>query len=335
MNPVAAVLIPTYNEAADIEACLRHVAAQDVGAGNLEVILADGESEDDTLALASAAADGCGFGRFEVVSNPARRTAAGLHAALRCVTAPCVVRVDARSRIRPGHVHQALTLLAERPEVGVVGGAQVPAAGRDDVMARGIARALGNRFTTGLSRYRRSGQSGITDTVWMGAFRTAELRALEGWDPGYGINEDYELNSRYREAGFLVWFDTAMAAGYVPRSDLGSLARQYFSFGRAKGAQWRAGDRPAPRHLVLLGAPPLGALSFAVAVSRLGIIPASLLAVVAVLLVDHVGSASAPATPAMRGAAVAATATFQAAWWLGAVTALVRPGRDVPTAVFP
>lgn len=319
MRLLASVVIPCRNEAADIEDCLARVAEQDVGADSLEVILADGRSEDDTVALAVDAAARHGFGRFEVVDNPEGRTAAGLHRALAAVSADYVVRVDARSRIHPGHVRRAVTVLAERPEVGVVGGAQVPIDRGTGTMSAAIARALSNRYTTGLSRYRRTQRSGPSDTVWMGTFRTADLRALGGWDPNHGVNEDYELNARFRGAGRTVWFDGELGAGYLPRGDLRSLARQYFSFGLSKGAQWATGGRPALRQLLLVAVPPLTVGVLAAGIRAGGAPRTAIAALGAVAAVDHVGAASAPAPPRVRLAAMAATVTFPAAWWIGVV----------------
>lgn len=319
MRLVASVVIPCRDEAADIEECLARVAQQDVGADHLEVIVADGRSEDDSVAVAVDAAAQHRFGRFEVVDNPAGRTAAGLHRALAAVTTDYVVRVDARSRVQPGHVREAVAVLADRPEVGVVGGAQVPIDRGTGAMSAGIARALSNRYTTGLSRYRRTQCSGPSDTVWMGAFRTVDLRALGGWDPQHGVNEDYELNARFRAAGHTVWFHGGMGAGYLPRGDLRSLARQYYAFGRSKGAQWAAGTRPAPRQVALMLVPALVAAVFGAGLGKWGALRTVLGGVVAVAAIDHLGASSGPVEPPARLAAMAATVTFPAAWWTGVV----------------
>jgi succinoglycan biosynthesis protein ExoA len=299
---VATVLIPARNEGADIAACLACVGAQDVGAAALEVVLIDGGSTDRTSALAHDAA-----------------AALALHRGLALASTPYVVRVDARSRIEPHHVTSVVQVLATRPDVGVVGGAQVPLDRGDGAIAAGIARALSNRYTTGFSRYRRSSRSGSADTVWMGAFRTAELRALGGWDPDHGINEDFELNSRYRRAGYVVWFDGQLRSGYLPRPDLGALARQYFAFGRAKGALWAGAGTPELRQLVLVAAPVVGAGAAALATRRFGLMRSMTAVLVLAAAVDHAGTSGPSARPAVRCAALAALATFASSWWAGVV----------------
>jgi glycosyltransferase involved in cell wall biosynthesis len=320
MTAQASLLIPTYNEEADIEECLACIERQDVGPEALEVIVIDGGSPDRTVERARARAAAARFGRFRVIQNPQRRTAAGLSLALPDVTTPIVVRVDARSRIPNEYVRAVSTLLDERRDVGVVGGAQVPFDGQHGTVASGIARALSNRFTTGLSRYRRSSVSGPADTVWMGAFRTEDLRKVGGWDSSHGINEDYELSSRFLAAGYKVWFDASLRSGYVPRRNLSALASQYYAYGQSKGGAWAAGKRPAPRQIAVLALPLVGGAAAVLAARRVGVLPTAAASVAGLLVIDHVGAPSRPAPLDVRVASVTATITFGAAWLTGVVT---------------
>ena len=86
----------------------------------------------------------------------------------------------------------------------------------------------------GGARYRLGGAEGRVDTVFMGAFPQRALKAVGGYDSSLMRNQDYELNWRLRQRGEVVWFDPELAAFYKPRSSLGSLARQYFEYGRWK-----------------------------------------------------------------------------------------------------
>jgi glycosyltransferase involved in cell wall biosynthesis len=316
--PAVTVLVPVRNESHDIEACVRGIGAQTIGAARLELVLVDGASEDDTVARATRAAAACGFARVVVCENPARRTSAGLGVGLGEAGAPVLVRVDARSRIEPGYVARCVEVLAERPEVGVVGGAQVTVPRDDDLRSRAIARALNNRWLMGLARYRRSTTSGPADTVWMGAFRTAQLRAIGGWDPAMGINEDYELNERYRANGHVVWFEAGLRSGYLPRRSVRAVAAQYLAYGRAKGARWRRGSSLAGRHLVLLLAPPLGVVAYVLAARRTGVLPVVAIGAAGAAAADLAGGAGrAPLVE--RASALAVNLVIAGSWWSGAL----------------
>jgi glycosyltransferase involved in cell wall biosynthesis len=320
-RPTVSVIIPAVDEQADIARCLETIEEQTHPSEEVEVILVDGGSADETVAVASKVAADLHFGSFTVVTNPRRRTSTSLNAGLEVATGDIVVRLDARSRIGPTYVEACVARLQADPAVGVVGGAQVPVPRSDRAPDRGIARALANRVTSGLSRYRRSSTSGPADTVWMGVFRRRELVALGGWDDAIALNEDWDLNARYRADGQVVWFLAEERSGYVPRPNLRRLARQYFAFGRVKGLWWVRGQRPAPRQVALLLAPPAAAGALWLAVRRWG--ARSLVAVPVVLVAaDHLGSRE-PAPLDERATAAAAVVTYCGSWWIGVIAGAV------------
>lgn len=328
-DPLVTVLVPARNEEADIAGCIRAIGDQDHPAGRIQLVVVDAASTDATVRTVGDAASGLGFAEVVVASNPAQRTSAGLNVGLAHAGGEYLARVDARSRIPRDYLRRCVQLLAERPEVGVVGGMQVAQARSRDVVEAGIARALRNRWTTGLSRYRRGSSSGPSDTVWMGTFRTEELRAIAGWDAAVALNEDYELNRRYRATGAVVWFEASLRSAYLPRRTLVELARQHFRFGRVKGTWWFRGQRPAPRQVALVAAPVVGAVALRSLVGRWGPWPA-LVVPAALLAVDRLQEDDGATTP-IRLVASAATAVVGVSWWAGVLAGaageLGRAGR--------
>ncbi len=319
--PLVSVVIPALNEEADIAGCIEAIGAQDYPLDRIEIIVVDGCSDDRTREVAAAAASELGLAAVSILENPRRRTSTSLNVGLQAAQGDYLVRVDARSRIPSSYVRTCIGLLATDPTVGVVGGAQRPWPRSTGLVDRGIARALDNRLATGLSRYRRSATSGPADTVWMGVFRTAELQALGGWDDSVALNEDFDLNTRFRESGQLVWFAGGLESGYLPRTDFRRLARQYYFFGRVKGTWWLRGTRPTPRQAGLMAVPPLLGLVWWQAIRRLGPVGA-LLAPAAFVALDVAGG-SRSATSGERLVASAAMAVYTAAWWLGVVAGAV------------
>lgn len=312
------VAIPTRNEESNIAGCLQAIAAQTHG--DLDVVVVDGMSDDATVAAARRTSDDLGL-PVRIIDNPRRGTSSNLNEALNAARGSVLVRVDARSRIQSDYVALVAEVLTTRPDVGVVGGRQVPIADTGSFAARAISRALGNRLTTGLSRYRLGGSSGPADTVWMGAFRVDDLRRLGGWEESLTVNEDYELNGRFRDTGLLVWFDARLSSTYVPRGSASAVTRQYLRYGVNKGHLLARGEQIAPRHLAVLAAP-LVAGAAAVAVGRrFGAARTALLALGCAFAADAMGS-SAPATVPVRLGAIGATILVDGAWWSGAVAGI-------------
>jgi succinoglycan biosynthesis protein ExoA len=257
-GPLVSVVVPARDEERWIEGCLASIDEQDYPHHLIEVIVVvDSESTDATDVVADGYLRSTELARGNVVRNAAAGTPANLNVGLALARGDVLCRVDARSRIPRHYVARCVKILTERPDVAVAGGAQVAVAPRPGPIGAGIARALNNRWGMGFSRYRRGAPSGTSDTVYLGAFRSADLRAVGGWSRALPTNQDYDLNRRMSEHG-VIWFDAELSVDYVPRPDLVSLHRQYVRFGEWKVRYWRrTGDRPRPRQLVLLTAPPV------------------------------------------------------------------------------
>jgi len=324
------VVIPVRNEAADIGACVRAVLAQEWPPDQLEVIVVDGGS-DDTAERAEAVLAAGTSTRWQVLHNPNGTTPSNLNVGLGAARGEYLCRVDARSRIAPSYVSTCVTVLSARPDVSVIGGAQIAVAEHTDPRTIGIARALNNRWTMGGSRYRRGGPSGVSDTVYLGAFRIADLRAVGGWDERLGTNQDYELNRRMAARG-VVWFEESLRTGYIPRTTLGDLWRQYVRFGRAKVVYWRlTGDRPQRRQTAVLGAVPIVAVVGMRMLARPALRRrAPLVAGLAMLAIEHEGADEPAGGPIAHLWGAAAMATVGIGWVTGAWQAVLAGPRLRP-----
>lgn len=323
------VVIPVRDEAERLPDCLAAVAAQDLPPASMEVLVVDGGSSDGTVDVARRLLAEHPWYRCEVLHSPAGDRSSNLNRGLEAATSPILVRVDARSRIPAHYVRRCLELLEERGDVAVVGGRQRAVAVGRGVVATAVPRALNNRWGMGLARYRRAGStSGETDTVYLGAYRTAQLLVAGGWRTNLAVNEDFDLNRRLASLG-AVWFDAGLTVDYVPRSSLGALLRQYWAFGLGKAHYWRtSGEWPQRRQLVLLAAPVAGVSALMGALVVAG--PAGALAVAAAgvvgaAAVEALGADDPPAGLSAHIAAVGALACVAGGWLAGVAAGLVLP----------
>lgn len=315
--PLVTVIVPAWNEESDIGGCIEAIGHQDHPSDRIQLVVVDGASDDGTVEELRRAAAPFAFAEVVVATNPARRTSISLNAGLALAKGEYVARVDARSRIGPSYVSTCIGVLDTRSDVGVVGGAQVAQPRGGGLVEAGIARALRNPWATGLSRYRRSTSSGPSDTVWMGVFRTADLRFLGGWAEEVALNEDFDLNERFRARGLTVWFEACLRSRYLPRQTFGRLGRQYFYFGRVKGMWWARRDRPTTRQTLLLGLPLAGAAVVAAGYRAVG--KPALLAVPAGLLALDLTSREGSADARTHIAAAGAIGVVSGSWWAGVV----------------
>lgn len=242
--PRVSVVIPARNEAANIVACVTSVLRQDAP-GGLEVIVADGRSNDGTADLARTAG-------ARVVDNPRQITPAGLNAALEAARGEVVVRFDGHAEMPQGYVAACLRALEEEPGALSVGGwCRIEGRGP---WGRALAGALASPFGVGNPRPRRSPKPGDgrvdVDGFAFGCWRADVLRQHGGWDERFLRNQDFELSHRLRRAGGRVVFDPAIWSVYHPRESLGAIARQYRDYGRFKALAFTTAPRSIrPRQL--------------------------------------------------------------------------------------
>jgi hypothetical protein len=327
VSALAAVVVTVRNEPIPrLRTLVRRLVGQE-GVEPFEVLIAATPTEaraiDDDAELQALVPAGA-VAAVRAVPNPSGGRSAGLNRAIWTADAEIIVRIDARTRPSADHVARSIARLQADPGVGVVGGVQHPVASSDDDVARGIARALSNPYLTGGAAYRR-GAAGPVDTVYLGAYRKAELLALGGFDERMEPNEDFEMCARYRDAGATIWLEPGLVADYEPRDELGAVWRQYQAFGRSKVRMWRlTGRRPAPRQVVPIAAAAGGVIG-AVAVARRPVLAAPAVALGAAALAVAAEVGAPPATVAReRLWSLATYPVLIGGWIVGAAREAVR-----------
>jgi len=240
------VIVPCRNEVAFIEAFVQAVLAQRLAQRDaLELVIADGASDDGTRARLDAAA--AHDARLRVVDNPERITPVALNRAIAASLGEIIVRMDVHTTYAPDYIAMCAQVLAETG-ADCVGGAWRPEGDS------AIALAFRSRFGSGGAASRREGYSGEVDTVYLGAWKRDTLIALGGFDEHLVRNQDDELNLRITRGGGRVWQDARIVSHYTPRNSYAALARQFHQYGYWKVAVIRKHRLPAsPRHLVPFG----------------------------------------------------------------------------------
>ena len=231
MPPRVSIVIPCYNEQATIRQLLEAIYQQTYSRAEMEVVIADGLSEDATRDEISD------FQRehpdlvVRVVDNAARSIPSAVNCAVRAARGETIVRMDAHSRPYPDYVEYCLSALDA--DLGDnVGGVWDIKPGSESWMAESIAVAAAHPLGVGDAMYRIGAQASEVDTVPFGAFRRALVDKIGPFDEMLrGANEDYEFNTRIRQAGGRVWLDPKIVTVYYARSTLQELARQYWRYG--------------------------------------------------------------------------------------------------------
>ena len=223
-------VVPTFNEAAHIEACIRSLATD--SAKPIPIVIVDGMSTDGTQAIVEGLT--AEFPNLELIDNPKRLQSAALNLAAKHALAAdkeYMVRCDAHSKY-PGDFIQAVSdSLARTGAASVV---TVMDAKGTTCFERANAWVVDTPLGSGGSAHRGGKKSGYVDHGHHAGFALEWFNKLGGYDENFSHNEDAEYDRRLTDAGGQIFLDADIRIEYVPRGSLSTLSRQYFNYGKGR-----------------------------------------------------------------------------------------------------
>jgi succinoglycan biosynthesis protein ExoA len=243
--PYVSVIMPIRNEAACIEHSLRAVVAQDYPLKRMEILIADGMSDDGTRDVIQCFTISNPQLAIHILDNPKRSVPTGLNLAIRQAKGDIIVRVDGHTLIAPDYISEGVATLI-RTGADNVGGLMTPVG--HGWIGKTIALAHNLRFGLGGGLFHRATKETEADTVYMGIFRREVFTTIGLFDEGLVRNQDIELNGRIRQAGGRIVLSPRICSTYFCRSSLYGLWKQNYANGiwliptvvkTAKALSWR------------------------------------------------------------------------------------------------
>ena len=226
--PFVSVVLPVRNEGRHIDTCIERLLEQDYPRERMEIVVVDGDSEDDTRERLAELQARHPDARLRVLDNPERIVPPALNIAIRAAQGDVIVRMDGHSVPERDYVRLCVRALTQSGAANV-GGVVEPVG--TTPFGRAVALATQHRLGVGDAKYRTGGAPGFVDTVQFGAFRRDVFNKIGLFDESMVRNQDYELNVRIRNAGEQIYMDPAIRFTYTPRDTPGALWRQYFQYG--------------------------------------------------------------------------------------------------------
>ncbi|HRM74432.1 MAG TPA: glycosyltransferase family 2 protein [Paracoccus sp. (in: a-proteobacteria)] len=226
------LVVPTLNEARGIEACLRSLLTGDPRLADADVIVADGGSHDATRQIVAAL--GAEFPRLRLIDNPARLQSAGINRAVAEAATDrhrILVRADAHAIYPSGYAMALADRLAALGVASVV--VPMDSCGKG-CFQRAAAWIVDTPLGSGGSAHRGGRRSGEVDHGHHAAMDLDWFHHVGGYDARFSHNEDAELDHRLRAAGGRIWLEADLRLDYQMRPTPGSLARQYWNYGKGR-----------------------------------------------------------------------------------------------------
>ena len=227
--PGVTILVPAYNEESVISANVQ--ASRAVDYPELEILVLDDGSTDETVEVARAAAEG--DARVEVIRDPVNRgKAERLNVGFVRASHELVVVTDADTHLHPLAVKLLVARIAHSPRIAAVAGAP-HVTNRRTLL--GAMQSLEAASIIGLTRRTQAlgGHVRIVAGV-LGLFRKQAVLGVGGYD-GRMATEDIELTWRLLIAGWLTSYEPNALVGMQVPSTLSSLWKQRRRWARGQG----------------------------------------------------------------------------------------------------
>ena len=225
-NPSVSIVIPTYNEANNIEAVIGKFLASSYP-NLLEILIVDGHSTDGTQEKVNNLSGI--YPQVKLLENPRRIQSAGLNIGLEACQGDIFLRADAHCNYASDYVEQCVNALLMSEAVNVGGAQRFIAA---NTFQAGVALASRSLLGSGGAKYRDPNYNGYAETVFLGCFWRSVLAEVGGYE--VTRKEDSELNFRLlkTQGDRAIYISSKIKVWYYPRRNLLGLWRQYVKYGR-------------------------------------------------------------------------------------------------------
>ena len=232
--PLVSVVMPVRDEAGFIARNLEAVLAQDWPHDRLEILVADGMSEDGTRDIVRQFAATNGNGIVQLVDNPGRIMPTGTNAAIRRSRGDVILLLGGHASLPRDYIRTCVGQLM-KTDADCVGGAMISVG--DGATGETIAAAMSSPYGIGNSGFRTGAgdEARPADTVPFGTYRRRVFERIGLFNPNMVRHQDYEFNWRLRESGGTILLLPGLKATYHVRPSLKALWRQYWQYGIWKG----------------------------------------------------------------------------------------------------
>lgn len=229
MEKILSFVVVVLNSEKSILNCLNAILEQGIDLDTLEVIIVDGNSKDNTVAVCNEF-----FSKnkmdFNIINNPKKTLATGWNLAIKNAKGKYIVRPDAHAILHKNYIANGINKLKNNNNITAVGG--VLETKSTNFLGDIIATVLSNPIGVGPSLFRIGLTKDIeSDTVVYGIYRKTVFDKVGLFNEELGRNQDIEFHKRVKSKNLKMLTSPDLKAIYYSRSDLKSFTKQAFSNG--------------------------------------------------------------------------------------------------------
>lgn len=219
-----------YNEEKALVSLFSDIRNQDYPHENMEVILVNAMSTDNTRKLMEEfSKEDNGFIRVVVLDNPKRKQAAGWNIAIQESKCDIIMRIDAHTMIPKEFVSKNVRCI-EGGEF-VSGGPRPNIAEEETPWKHTLLLAESSMFGSNIAPYRRDHHKTYVKSVFHGAYRREVFEKAGLFNEELGRTEDNEMHYRITQAGYKICYNPDIVSYQHSRSSWKNMIRQKYGNG--------------------------------------------------------------------------------------------------------
>jgi succinoglycan biosynthesis protein ExoA len=231
--PKISVVLPVRNEENFIAETIGYIQKQDYPRDKLEIIVADGESDDHTTEIVEKLKEV--DERIFLINNPRRLSSAARNIGVKNATGEIVIFIDGHTYIDNDQLLQNTAHLMEEKKVSILSRPQFLETPRNSFFQKAVALARRSIIGHGLDSTIYTEAEKIVDPSSSGASYRKEVFTKIGlYDERFDACEDVELNHRAAISGYESFTSPRLAVYYYPRKSLWGLFRQLARYGTGR-----------------------------------------------------------------------------------------------------
>jgi len=225
-------IIVAYNAEKVIESCLTSLKNQNYPHEEIEVILVDSSSTDNTKQLMMQFQERAKeeYNRVLVLDNPKRTLPCGWNVALKEAKGEVVVRVDAHT-IYPEDFIQKNVKEIEKGE-DIVGGQCISITKNDTKWEKVLLSAEESIFGCGIADFRRKKERKYVSTLAFAMYRKKVFDEVGPYNENLARTEDNEMHYRMKKVGYRFLLSPDIVTYRYARNTLKDMIKQKYNNGK-------------------------------------------------------------------------------------------------------
>lgn len=233
---LVSIIIPCRNESRYITSFLESLKIQNFSFDQMEVLICDGESDDDTVDQIKKFQNNAPF-EIKILNNPNRTVPFALNKMIDHASGKFVIRMDVHATYPSDYISKLVETI-QRENCENIGGQVITNPSGESSVALSIAECSSHKFGVGNSQFRTLGDSSKqnieVDTVPFGCFPKSLFNQIGVFDTDLTRNQDDEFNARIIKNGGKILLIPSLKIQYFARPNWVKMRAMFYQYGLFK-----------------------------------------------------------------------------------------------------